>query len=98
VLAERESHQRFGGLTGMPFNIGKMEGGIKANMVAGEASLRFGFRPLPSQYLQQLHRQFADLLPHVNKDYAVSFTGQPCRPATASAEQRRLLARDLADA
>lgn len=99
VLAEREAHQRFGGLTGMPFNIGKMQGGIKANMVAGEASLRFGFRPLPSQSLQQLHRQFAELLPHVSKDYAVTFTGQPL-PAgdTASAEQRRLLARDLADA
>lgn len=99
VLAEREAHQRFGGLTGMPFNIGKMEGGIKANMVAGEASLRFGFRPLPSQSLQQLHRQFADLLPHVAKNYEVTFTGQPL-PAgdTASAEQRRLQARDLADA
>ena len=99
VLAERESHQRFGGLTGMPFNIGKMEGGIKANMVAGEASLRFGFRPLPSQSLEQLHRQFAELLPHIPKNYQVTFTGQPL-PAgdTAFAEQRRLQARDLADA
>jgi acetylornithine deacetylase len=99
LLAEQEGHHRFGGLTGMPFNIGKMEGGIKANMIAAEAVLRFGFRPLPSQSLPQLHRQFAELLPHIAKDYQVTFTGQPL-PAgdTASAEARRLQARDLADA
>jgi acetylornithine deacetylase len=97
-LAEGEAHHRFGGLTGMPFNIGKMDGGIKANMVAGEASLRLGFRPLPTQSLQQLHRQFADLLPHIAKNYTVTFTGEPL-PAgdTANAEQRRLEARDMAD-
>src|SRR3546814_9804844 len=44
-----QSHARFGGLTGLRFNIGRIEGGIKANMIAPEAELRFGFRPLPSQ-------------------------------------------------
>ncbi len=47
-LVEAESHQRFGGLTGLRFNIGKVEGGIKANMIAPNAQVRFGFRPLPS--------------------------------------------------
>ena len=42
------AHARFGGLTGLRFNIGRVEGGIKANMIAPEAELRFGFRPLPS--------------------------------------------------
>ena len=37
-----ESHRRFGGLTGLRFNIGRLEGGIKANVIAPEAELRFG--------------------------------------------------------
>ena len=47
-MVETESHLRFGGLTGLRFNIGKVEGGIKANVIAPEAEVRFGFRPLPS--------------------------------------------------
>lgn len=96
--AAKQSHHRFGGLTGMPFNIGKMHGGIKANMIAGDAGLRIGFRPLPTQSLQDLHRGFAALLPDVAVDYQVTFAGLPL-PAgdTAQAETRRLRARDLAD-
>ncbi|MGH8074339.1 MAG: acetylornithine deacetylase, partial [Lysobacter sp.] len=53
-LVEAESHQRFGGLTGLRFNIGKVEGGIKANMIAPSAEVRFGFRPLPSMSIDEL--------------------------------------------
>jgi acetylornithine deacetylase len=42
------AHARFGGLTGLRFNIGRIEGGIKANVIAPAAEVRFGFRPLPS--------------------------------------------------
>ena len=98
TLAEKQAHQRFGGLTGMPFNIGKMQGGIKANMIAAEAQLRLGFRPLPSQSLSELHQQFADILPNIENQYEITFTGQPL-PAgnVAHAEDRRLVARDFAD-
>lgn len=98
ALADKEAHQRFGGLTGMPFNIGKMEGGIKANMIAGNAELRLGFRPLPTQSMAHLHQQFAALLPECQKDYQVTFAGPPL-PAgnTALAEERRLQARDFAE-
>src|SRR3546814_7447237 len=47
-LVEAEAHQRFGGLTGLRFNIGRVEGGIKANMIAPTAEVRFGFRALPT--------------------------------------------------
>jgi acetylornithine deacetylase len=98
-FAATQSHHRFGGLTGMPFNIGKMEGGIKANMIAGKAGLRIGFRPLPSQSLSDLHKGFANLLPDCAVDYQVTFSGLPL-PAgdTALAENRRLQARDFAEA
>src|SRR5688500_7248630 len=32
-LVEGEAHRRFGGLTGLRFNIGRVEGGIKANII-----------------------------------------------------------------
>ncbi|OGT55717.1 MAG: acetylornithine deacetylase [Gammaproteobacteria bacterium RIFCSPHIGHO2_12_FULL_63_22] len=94
------AHARFGGLTGLRFNIGKVEGGIKGNVIAPSAELRFGFRPLPSQDFEQLHdtfRSFAE--PAALADYEETFRG-PSLPSgdIASAEERRLQARDLADA
>jgi acetylornithine deacetylase len=60
-FVESQSHQRFGGLTGLRFNIGRVEGGIKANMIAPSAEVRFGFRPLPSMPLDALHEHFRTL-------------------------------------
>ncbi|MET0581818.1 MAG: acetylornithine deacetylase [Pseudoxanthomonas sp.] len=96
---QAQHHLRFGGLTGLRFNIGRVEGGIKANMIAPTAEVRFGFRPLPSQDMDGLHAQFrgfaaADAL----AEYEETFRG-PSLPsgAVADAEERRLAARDLAD-
>ena len=36
-------------LSGLPFNIGTIEGGVKTNMIAASCDLAFGFRPLPGQ-------------------------------------------------
>lgn len=97
ALVEGEAHQRFGGLTGLRFNIGRVEGGIKANVIAPSAQVRFGFRPLPSQDMDALHARFRALAPD-NAVYADTFRG-PSLPAgdVAQAETRRLAARDLAD-
>ena len=97
--AATQAHQRFGGLTGLRFNIGRIEGGIKANMVAPGAEVRFGFRPLPSQDTDGLHAQFgACAEPGDLERYQETFRGPPL-PAgdIAEAEARRLAARDLAD-
>ena len=98
-FVESEAHRRFGGLTGLRFNIGRIEGGIKANMIAPSAELRFGFRPLPSQEINALHAMFRDFVdPSALAHYEETFRG-PSLPAgdVASAEDRRLQARDLAD-
>ncbi len=98
-LVEAESHRRFGGLTGLRFNIGKVEGGIKANVIAPSAELRFGFRPLPSHDIDELHARFRDCAAaELIGRYEETFRG-PSLPAgdVASAEERRLAARDLAD-
>jgi len=96
---EAQAHARFGGLTGLRFNIGRIEGGIKANVIAPTAELRFGFRPLPSMDTDALlgrFRAFADPAP---AEFTETFRG-PSLPSgdVAQAESRRLAARDVADA
>ena len=96
-FVERQSHHRFGGLTGLRFNIGRVEGGIKANMIAPTAEVRFGFRPLPSMSREDLLEQFRRL--GAATHFEETFRGQAL-PAgdIARAEACRLAARDLADA
>ncbi|WP_407351429.1 acetylornithine deacetylase [Luteimonas sp. R10] len=99
-FVQAQDHQRFGGLTGLRFNVGKVEGGIKANVIAPEAEVRFGFRPLPSQDIDQLHTRFGGFVEAgALERYEETFRG-PSLPAgdVAEAEDRRLQARDLADA
>lgn len=93
------SHARFGGLTGLRFNIGRLEGGIKANMIAPQAELRFGFRPLPSMDVDQLLETFAGLAEPAAASFTETFRG-PSLPAgdIARAEDKRLAAREVADA
>jgi acetylornithine deacetylase len=98
--AAAQTHARFGGLTGLRFNIGRIEGGIKANMIAPAAELRFGFRPLPSQSIDELHARFqAMAVADALAEYEETFRGSALPAgAIADAENRRLEARDLADA
>ncbi|MGN6520943.1 MAG: acetylornithine deacetylase [Dokdonella sp.] len=99
-FVEAQAHARFGGLTGLRFNIGRIEGGIKANMIAPSADVRFGVRPLPSMSIDALHERFAALAEAgAIERYEETFRG-PSLPAggVADAERRRLEARDLADA
>lgn len=93
------AHARFGGLTGLRFNIGRVEGGIKPNMIAPAAELRFGFRPLPSMDVDVLLATFAGFAAPAAAHFEETFRG-PALPAgdVAHAEQRRLAARDAADA
>ncbi|WP_199096124.1 acetylornithine deacetylase [Dyella sp. ASV21] len=95
---EKQAHERFGGLTGLRFNIGKVEGGIKANMIAPSAEVRFGFRPLPTMAPDQLLHTFRTLVEPLPVAFDELFRGDSL-PAgdTATAEARRLAARDLAD-
>jgi acetylornithine deacetylase len=93
-----QSHERFGGLTGLRFNIGRVEGGIKANMIAPTAELRFGMRPLPTMDPDRLLTQFRALVEPQPVEFTETFRGASL-PAgdTANAEANRLVARDLAD-
>src|SRR5690606_14698321 len=75
-LVEGEAKARFGGLTGLRFNIGKVDGGIKANVIAPSAEVRFGFRPLPSHDIDALHARFgACAVPGALERYEETFRG-----------------------
>jgi len=87
-------------LTGIPFNIGNIKGGIKANMIAANCEMKFGFRALPGQdsseilsTLQQLGKETA-----VSSSLALTtgFFG-PCLPAAnQSFQEMTLSAKNLA--
>ncbi|MCD9029583.1 acetylornithine deacetylase [Luteimonas sp. BDR2-5] len=96
---ESLAHARFGGLTGLRFNIGRVEGGIKGNVIAPAAELRFGFRPLPSMDIDALLATFAGFAEPAAAEFTETFRG-PSLPGgdVATAEERRLAARDIADA
>lgn len=97
-FAAAQSHERFGGLTGLRFNIGRIDGGIKANMIAPTTEVRFGFRPLPTMDPERMLETLRTLVEPVPAEFTETFRGDSL-PAgdTATAEARRLAARDLAD-
>lgn len=98
-FADSLSHERFGGLTGLRLNIGRIEGGIKANVIAPSAEVRFGFRPLPSMDTNDLLSEFRACAENDVAQIVETFRG-PSLPSgdIAQAESRRLAARDAADA
>lgn len=78
----------FGPLTGVRFNIGIFEGGIKANMIAAEARVRFGIRPLPGQATDELIRDFQQRAPDLQRvRWSTGFSGPslPAAPANVAA-------------
>jgi acetylornithine deacetylase len=97
-FAESQNHQRFGGLTGLRFNIGRIEGGIKSNVIAPSAEMRVDLRPLPSMAPEALLQSLRALTDPSPARFEETFRG-PSLPAgdVASAEACRLAARDLAD-
>ena len=98
-FVDSQAHQRFGGLTGLRFNVGRIEGGIKANVIAPAAEARFGFRPLPSMDTDALLATFRGFAVPEPAEFTETFRG-PSLPAgdVADAENKRLAARDVADA
>ncbi len=69
-------------LSGLPFNIGTINGGVKANMIASSCELKFGFRPLPGQDSQTIISALNSLSKN-KEDIKIQpgFFG-PCLPAS----------------
>ena len=79
--AERHETTAYKSLNGIRFNLGVFEGGIKPNIIAGSATVRFGFRPLPDQDPEAVMADFEALAPtDAHVDWAPGFFG-PTLPA-----------------
>ncbi|HET7269263.1 MAG TPA: acetylornithine deacetylase [Oleiagrimonas sp.] len=93
-----QNNEEFGGLTGLRFNIGRVEGGIKANVIAPDAELRFNMRPLPSMGADDLLATFKSLAIMPPVEFTETFRG-PSLPSgdPSRADERRQQAHDLAD-
>lgn len=94
VLGTFRSSQtmRYKNLTGLAHNLGRLEGGIKPNMVAAQTSLWFGFRPLPGMDAHGYLTKLGAIEPHPDT-LTPGFYGPPLpAPGGEVAEE---LARDL---
>ncbi|MCC6553173.1 MAG: acetylornithine deacetylase [Polyangiaceae bacterium] len=66
LAGEREA-RRYKDLAGIRFNLGVLQGGTKANMIASSAALRFGARPLPDQRPEDLIAELTALAPRPDR-------------------------------
>lgn len=95
-LADARSAESFGGLRGLRFNLGRIEGGIKANMIAADAEVRVGMRPLPSVDPDALLADLRALADPPPAAFDETFRGPPLPAAAADAGSRLADARGLA--
>jgi acetylornithine deacetylase len=76
------------GLSGVRFNVGRVEGGEKPNVVAARAEARFGVRPPPHLDPRQAVEGFAALAPAAALEHAFSGPPLAASPRAASACER----------
>ncbi len=94
--AERNEQTAYRGLSGLRFNLGVFEGGIKPNIIAPSATVRFGFRPLPNQDSEAVMEDIQGLAPTgCEVDWAPGFYGPTLPDDPADLEAARQLAGEL---
>ena len=57
--ASASRHDTYKNLSGLAFNLGRLEGGVKPNMIASSTELSFGFRPLPGMDGEKIVAEWA---------------------------------------
>lgn len=89
---ETLAHERCGNLSGARFNIGRIEGGIKANVIAPAAELRFGIRPLPLADVDALLKALRHCAAPAPAEFEETFRGAPLPASQAQWQAARALA------
>ncbi len=84
-----------GNVSGTRFNVGRVSGGEKTNMIADDASARFGVRPPPGVDAKKVLGDFAALTKHAV--YTEDYTG-PALPAAGTDGETTERARNFARA
>lgn len=99
AFAEESEARRYKGLAGIRFNLGVLQGGIKANMIASSATLRFGVRPLPDQRPEALLAELTALAPRAARArFQPSFLAPPLPAPEEDEEPASGVARRVAEA
>jgi acetylornithine deacetylase len=80
AFAEEQEQSSYRGLAGIRFNLGVIQGGTKANMIASTAELRYGARPRPDQHPRDLLAEIGALAPHPDRvTWTSGFVAPPLR-------------------
>ncbi|MCC6526805.1 MAG: acetylornithine deacetylase [Polyangiaceae bacterium] len=97
AFAEAAEARRYRSLAGIRFNLGVLAGGQKANMIAAEAELRFGVRPLPDQDPRTLLSELGALAPDPARvAWTPAFVAPPLpHPAPGTLDRALAFAADL---
>jgi len=83
----------FGELRGVPLNLGRIVGGVKGNVIAPSCEVRFGFRPLPSQSVDDLLGMFRGMASPRELDVLEElFRGPPLPAGAGSGAERQVVA------
>lgn len=88
--ADRMADQGAGELKGLRLNVGRVEGGEKANVVAGRAEARFGVRPPPEIDPKDALARLAGLAEGAALE--ITFRGPPLPSSPALGDRARALA------
>jgi acetylornithine deacetylase len=95
-FAEAAESRRYKALSGVRFNLGVLNGGTKANMIASSASLRFGVRPLPDQRPEDLVAEICALAPRADRaTWEIGFLAPPLPAPGRSLAASEALAQEL---
>jgi acetylornithine deacetylase len=93
-VAESYNEKSFQDLQGIAFNLGLVEGGIKPNIIADHAQVKFGMRPLPGQSFDELLKQFNTESVENNSKFTSGFVA-PALPASGNIHDLELFVDEL---
>ena len=93
-VAESYDSKSFEGLQGIAFNLGLVEGGIKPNIIADHAQVKFGMRPLPGQSFDGLLSEFDTQTAENNAKFTAGFVA-PALPASGDVSEAESFAIEL---
>ena len=93
-VAESYNSKSFKDLQGIAFNLGLVEGGIKPNIIADHAQVKFGMRPLPGQSFDELLGEFKASTSENNAKFTAGFIA-PALPASGGVSEAESFADEL---
>ena len=92
--ADKKLEDNFESLKGTCFNVGKVEGGIKPNIIAPLTNIKFGLRPLPGHSVTATFDELVRATGLNSEQLSIGFKA-PSLPADNNYQQNRVLAQDL---